>query len=109
MYAFISGRTFNLPRLMYMSPKLKERFEFTGWAIVTSLLSVCVYFLVRLNDKIDYSYKANVEQMEINKSVKESLEKYETAIMVNDARMDKISERFYSLEAIIKYSHDKPN
>lgn len=95
---------------MRMSPKIKERVEITGWGMAMALLSVCVYFLIRINNKIDYTYDMVVIQKEINLNVQEKFNKVHSehdelnhAIQVLDTRQDIISERLYSLEAIQKY------
>lgn len=95
---------------MRMTPQIKERFEITGWSVAIALLSVCVYFLVRINNKIDYTYDMVVIQKEINLNVQEKFnrhsqehEKINHEIKVLDTRQDIVSERLYSLEALEKY------
>lgn len=73
-------------------------------SIMTAMIGIGVYFAKQINDKVEYSFKANVEQQIKNEEFKNNAAKYEEAILIIDSRMDKISERFYSLEAIVKYS-----
>lgn len=95
---------------MRMSPKQEEKFVLT-WRVVclglltitTTAVSFGVYFLVKLNDKIDYSYRANVMQEFKNDEIEREIKELESKDEVIDTRQDIISERLYSLEAIIKY------
>jgi len=90
---------------MRMSPKIKERFEITGWTIALSLLGVIIWFLVKINDKIDYSYESNVTQKETNINVKDAINDLRKHDAVLDTRQDFLSERFYTLEGKVNAHH----
>lgn len=100
-----------------MTPKTKERFVLT-WRIVTIALlsfssimvSVAVWFLVQIYSQIQHSYKAVVAQEQINKYESEHrvntmvrMDKFEARLTEQENAEDKISERLYSVEAIVKY------
>lgn len=54
---------------MNMSPKAKENVIITWRIAALGLLSGILFFLTKLNDKIDYSYEANVKQQIINENI----------------------------------------
>lgn len=92
---------------MRMSPKIKERFEVTGWSVAIAMLSVVIWFLVQINNKIDYSYKANVEQQEINKGIDEKMKDLKIGQATLSTRQDFLSERLYTVEAKLKFKIDE--
>lgn len=83
---------------MRMSPKLKENVEITWRVVALGLLSVCVYFLVKINDKVDYSYKANVEQAVTNQSVSGRIITLEAQVDRLGVTVADLRERQYKLE-----------
>lgn len=78
--------------------------------ISSALLGLVLYFVVKLTDKIDYSYKFNVVQEQINVAVQndfnmidERFKEINHDITKQDTRQDIISERLYSVEALLRY------
>lgn len=95
-----------------MTEKLKEHaVTYYRWycsillTLIAGMTGVGVYFAKMINDKIEYSYKATVEQRLINEERKDHDIKQDEIISINDKRMDILSERFYSIEAIVKYNY----
>lgn len=84
---------------MLMSPKLKENVEITWRVLALSMLSFCVWFLIRINDKIDYSYDANVKQQEINKNVAEKLDHLIQVSRKLDLDFDRLADRQFQYES----------
>lgn len=84
---------------MLMSPKLKENVEITWRVLALSMLSFCVWFLIRINDKIDYSYDANVKQQEINKNVAEKLDHLIEVSRKLDLDFDRLADRQFQYES----------
>lgn len=84
---------------MLMSPKLKENVEITWRVLALSMLSFCMWFLIRINDKIDYSYDANVKQQEINKNVAEKLDHLIEVSRKLDLDFDKLADRQFQYES----------
>ncbi len=101
--------------LRAMTEKLKENMTaFYRWYVgilltaIGGMTSAGVYVALKINDKIDYSYDKAVEQKIINEQIKENNEAQMEYILINDKRMDLLSERFYQIEAIVKYGHYAP-
>jgi hypothetical protein len=93
-----------------MSPQQEEKFVLTWRVVCLFLLTITstavsfgVYFLVKLNDKIDYSYRANVMQEFKNDEIEGEIMEMKKKDIELDTRQDIVSERLYTVEALVKY------
>ena len=84
--------------MIAMTKRLIEKGDLVWKTVAMGLLSICVYFLIQINDKVDYSYKFNVEQNMINQST-------ESRIITLEAQADRLGlnlaelrEKFYTIQ-----------
>ena len=85
-----------------------------GVLFVSITSSILVYMGKEILDKIEYSYDANKNQEHTNRAIIkeiEALKRMDSDIMDKDEKLDsendKLSERLYMVEAIVKYT--RPN
>jgi len=71
--------------------------------IIAAMSSIGVKLLIQLNNKVEYSYKANVQQEMTNEHLNDKIETLNVMLKDVDTDQAVISERLYSIEAMVKY------
>jgi len=84
---------------VYMTPQAKQKVDITWRVVATALLSVLLYFAIKIDNKIDYSYEANVKQQIINENNKSVLIELRNSYEKLDLSVIKIADRQYLLES----------
>jgi len=84
---------------VYMKPQAKQKVDITWRVVATALLSVLLYFAIKIDNKIDYSYEANVKQQIINENNKKVLEDISSITRKLDIDLDRLADRQYNLES----------
>lgn len=83
----------------------------TLMSAVAILVSVCVYFLIRINDKIDYSYQHAMQQKMINQEIVKDQAAMEVRVYENEKKFEILSEkmnnRMYELRSEIRAHHER--
>lgn len=84
--------------MIAMTKKLLEKGDIVWKTVAMALLSVCVYFLIQINDKVDYSYKFNVEQNMINQSTNSRIITLEAQADRLGLNLAELRERLYTIQ-----------
>jgi hypothetical protein len=96
-----------------MSPKQKENLSAAmlnlfRWTTL-GLLSVMMYFLIDIHNKVNQSHEFRMQQVEMNKTMMMRLDWIMEAHRKMDLDLDKLTERQYLLESRVNRKRDVNN